>query len=210
MNELAAAQQQDQPNLDAARHLVQQKGFSLAKSTEGIVHLVHHPEAPEVTRQMILLPEPYQKQAILALHNATHAGAKATTQMARACYFWKGMDKDIKGIIKTCDACQRSKTTCHERAKPGTYPLSRTRFKNIHLDLVGPVEQSSGGHKHLLTIIDRSTCFQVQCKFYNINHSCLQPVGERSGREVALRPQGYPQSNSTSNNPVGPEGAAQQ
>ena len=146
MNELAAAQQQDQLNLKAARWLAQQKGFSLAKSMEGIMHLVRQPEAPEVTtRQMILQPEPYRKQAILALHSATHAGAKATTQMARACYFWKGMDKDIKGIIKTCDACQRSKTTCHERAKPGTYPLSRTRFKNIHLDLVGPVEQSRGG-----------------------------------------------------------------
>ena len=56
MNELAAAQQQDQPTLEAARRLVQQKGFSLAKSMEGIVHLVRQPEAPEVTpRQMIVL-----------------------------------------------------------------------------------------------------------------------------------------------------------
>ena len=46
---------------------MQQKGFSLAKSTEGILHLVRQPEAPEVTtRQMILLPEPYRKQAIFA------------------------------------------------------------------------------------------------------------------------------------------------
>ena len=43
MNELAAAQQQDQPNLEAVCSLVQQKGFSLAKSTEGIVHLVRPP-----------------------------------------------------------------------------------------------------------------------------------------------------------------------
>ena len=89
MNKLAAAQQQDQPNLEAARRLAQQNGFSLAKS-EGIMHLVCQPEAPEITiRQMILLPEPYGKQAILALHNNTHAGAKATTQMARSRYFWK-------------------------------------------------------------------------------------------------------------------------
>ena len=129
MNDSAADQQQDQPNLEAARRLAQQKGFSPSKSTEGIMHLVRQPEAAEITtRQMILLPEPYRKQAILALHSATHAGAKATTQMARARYFWKGMNKDIKGIIKTCDAYRRSKTTSHERTKPGTYPLSRTRF----------------------------------------------------------------------------------
>ena len=86
MNELAAAKQQDQPNLEAARQLAQQKGFSLAKSMEGIMHLVRQPEAPEVTtRQMILQPEPYRKQAILAFHNPTHAGAKVTIQMARAC-----------------------------------------------------------------------------------------------------------------------------
>ena len=59
MNKLAAAQQQDQPNLEAACRLAQQKGFSQAKSTEGIMHLVRQPEAPEITtRQMILLPEP--------------------------------------------------------------------------------------------------------------------------------------------------------
>ena len=47
MNKLAAAQQQDQPNLEAAR---------LTKSTEGIMHLVRQPGAPEITtRQMILL-----------------------------------------------------------------------------------------------------------------------------------------------------------
>ena len=86
MKKLAAAQQQGQLNLEAACRLAQQRGFSLAKSTEGIVHLVPQPEAPEVTtRQMILQPEPYRKQAILAFHNPTHAGAKVTIQMARAC-----------------------------------------------------------------------------------------------------------------------------
>ena len=63
---------------------------------------------------MILLQEPYQKQAILALLYDTHAGAKATTQMARSCYFWKGMNKDIKGIIKTCVLRRLSK----EQDKP--------------------------------------------------------------------------------------------
>ena len=87
--------------------------------------------------------------------------------MARARYIWKGLNKHIKAIIKTCDACQKSKTARHERAKPGTYPSSRTRFKNIHLDLVGPVEQSSGDHKHLLTIIDRSMRFPVAIPFLN-------------------------------------------
>ena len=77
------------------------------------------------------------------------------------------MNKDIKGIIKTCNACQRSKTTRHERAKPGTYPSSRTRFENIHLDLVVPIEQSRVCHKHLLTIIDRSTPFPVAVTLIN-------------------------------------------
>ena len=77
------------------------------------------------------------------------------------------MNKDIKGTIKTCNACQRSKTTRHERAKPGTDLSSQTRFKNIHLDLFGPFEQSSSGHKHLLTIFDRSTCFPVAVALIN-------------------------------------------
>ena len=38
MNKLAAVQQQDQPNLEAACQLAQQKGFSLAKSTGGYVY----------------------------------------------------------------------------------------------------------------------------------------------------------------------------
>ena len=84
--------------------LAQQKVFSLAKSTGGIMHLAHQPEPPEITTRQMILPQSYQKQAILALHNATHAGAMATTKMARSCYFWKGMNKDIKGIINSCNA----------------------------------------------------------------------------------------------------------
>ena len=129
---------------------------------------------------MILLPEPYRKKTIFALYNATHAGAKITTQMAREHYFWKGMNKHIKAIIKTCDACQKSKSTHHERAKPGTYPLSQTRFKNIHLDLVGPVEQSSGGNKHLLTIIDRSTRFPVAVPLLNTDAQTIWKSFEAS------------------------------
>ena len=81
MNKLVAAKQQDQLNLEAARLLAQQKGLTLAKSPGDIMHQVRQPEI--TTRQMILLPPSYLKQAMLALHNATHAGAKATTQIAR-------------------------------------------------------------------------------------------------------------------------------
>jgi hypothetical protein len=31
------------------------------------------------------------------------------------------------------------------------------RFSHLHLDLVGPLPASAGGHTHLLTAIDRST-----------------------------------------------------
>ena len=42
------------------------------------------------------------------------------------------------------------------------------RIKKVcHLDLVGPVKQSSSSHKHLLTIIDRSTRFPVAIPLLN-------------------------------------------
>ena len=57
INKLAAAQQ-DQPNLEAACQLAQQKRFQPSKINGGYYASSCQPEAPEITRQMILLPEP--------------------------------------------------------------------------------------------------------------------------------------------------------
>ena len=41
LKQLAAARQQDQPHLDSARWLAQQKSLNLAKTTGSIMHQVH-------------------------------------------------------------------------------------------------------------------------------------------------------------------------
>jgi hypothetical protein len=46
-------------------------------------------------------------------------------------------------------------STVHTQVQPIEIPAKR--FSHVHIDLVGPLPISSGGHSHLLTMVDRST-----------------------------------------------------
>ena len=66
------------------------------------------------------------------------------------------MKKDITSFVTTCHPCQLAKQARSVDPGVGDFPVPDKRFSFIHLDIVGPMPESSG-FKYLLTILDRTS-----------------------------------------------------
>ena len=64
------------------------------------------------------------------------------------------MKVDIRDMVRSCIACQKSKISKYNRAPLQKFKASGARFESIHVDIAGPLEVSSG-YGYLLTVIDR-------------------------------------------------------
>lgn len=102
------------------------------------------------------VPQSLRKQVFESLHSLSHPGIKATVQLVAERFVWPGMRKDCRNWAQACLACQRAKVTRHVSTPWGTFDLPRSRFKFIHIDLIGPLPISQG-NKYCLTAIDRFT-----------------------------------------------------
>lgn len=101
------------------------------------------------------LPPQFREQAFNAVHDPSHPGVRTTRKMLSERFFWPSMNKDIGTWARACEACQRSKINRHTVSPLGKFSEAG-RFEHVHLDLVGPLQESQG-YRYLLTMIDRAT-----------------------------------------------------
>jgi hypothetical protein len=66
------------------------------------------------------------------------------------------MRKYVRRYAQQCLSCQKSKVSRHVHLTPAAIAVPRHRFEHIHVDIVGPLPQSSG-FSYLFTIVDRTT-----------------------------------------------------
>ena len=108
-------------------------------------------------RRRPLVPTSWQRQVFNSLHSLAHPGIRASRRMISTRFVWKGMAADVGRWCRDCLHCQRAKITTNITAPVEPIPVPAQRFSHIHVDLVGPLQASSDGHTHIMTIIDRST-----------------------------------------------------
>lgn len=96
-----------------------------------------------------------QRQSVLEkFHGLAHPGVRASRKLISQRYVWPSMNKDIANFVKSCVNCQRSKISRHTVSPLGSFELPKSRFRHVHIDLVGPLPTSKGC-RYLLTVIDR-------------------------------------------------------
>ncbi|CAK1603484.1 unnamed protein product [Parnassius mnemosyne] len=98
----------------------------------------------------------FRKQVFDSLHSLSHPGANATAKLVSERFVWPNVRKNCREWAKSCLSCQRSKVSRHVTTPLGTFKLPRARFKQIHIDLVGPLPLSEG-YRYCLTCVDRFT-----------------------------------------------------
>jgi hypothetical protein len=89
-----------------------------------------------------------------------HSGMKRTLEKIRRNYTWKGMAKDVKNWVTSCNVCQTSKSSVPTKTYTRRIPISdSTPWQNIAMDIVGPLPTSRNSMKYILTIGDYATRF---------------------------------------------------
>jgi hypothetical protein len=63
---------------------------------------------------------------------------------------------DVTNWAKSCLHCQQSKIHHHICLLPQPIPIPQQRFAHLHIDLVGPLQYSSG-YSYIFMIIDRTS-----------------------------------------------------
>ena len=104
-----------------------------------------------------MVPLSWRKTVFNSLHSLAHPGIRASRRLISSRFVWRGLAADVGQWCRECAACQKAKITTQPTAPIHPIPVPARRFSHIHVDLVGPLPVSAGGHSHIMTFIDRST-----------------------------------------------------
>jgi hypothetical protein len=127
----------------------------------------------------ILVPPAFRERVLTFIHQVGHYGRKRTYNLLKATYSWPNMHSDVSKFVLCCETCQINKKSRIPKRVWHRYPLS-SRFKTVHIDLVGPLQKSRKGNLYMLTMIDRysrwieavplATIRAIDCaeKFYKV------------------------------------------
>lgn len=94
-------------------------------------------------------PRPYippnlRQQVFQHFHKLSHLGKHATVKLVTEHFVWPNMSTDIRNWTKSCLSCQENKINKHTKSPTGTFSTSDAKFRNIHVDIVGPLPCSQG------------------------------------------------------------------
>lgn len=80
-----------------------------------------------------------------------HLGADKMHKTISKFYSWKNMLEDIKAYIRKCTVCEKTKITTHTKVPMEISSLGECLFDRVYIDFVGPIKQSTEGHKYIFT-----------------------------------------------------------
>jgi hypothetical protein len=94
-------------------------------------------------------------------HELGHFGVKRTASLLLHNYWWQGLTKMVKHLVKACALCSRSNTTFN-RLQPQlqSLPVSGPGFR-WHLDLAGPFPQTAKGFVYVMVAVEAFTKWVV-------------------------------------------------
>jgi hypothetical protein len=104
-----------------------------------------------------LVPDKFRRPIFDAIHGLAHPGIRASKRLISSRFVWPGLASQVAAWCRDCQPCQRAKSSSSPASPPLPIANPTQRFSHLHVDLVGPLPASAGGHTHLLTVLDRST-----------------------------------------------------
>ena len=149
-----AEAQKNCPEVQAHRDGKGPKGVVVDDVVMGNVSLLC--EVSDVRNPRPVVPVGQRSLILNLFHHVDHPSVRETGRRTCSQYYWPKMKKDITSFVTTCHPCQLAKQARSVDPGVGDFPVPDKRFSFIHLDIVGPMPESSG-FKYLLTILDRTS-----------------------------------------------------
>lgn len=122
----------------------------------GELYYLDH-ELPVNCRKRLFVPTSSRNLLLRIAHDdplyGGHMGIKKTRGKLIG-YYWPNMTRDIERFIKSCTVCQSHKTPRKPRyGVLHPIPISDI-FDRIHIDIIGPMHESSKQNRYIMTAID--------------------------------------------------------
>ena len=105
--------------------------------------------------------DPKEQQHLITEHHDTplagHPGIQKTVELLERSVFWPTLRSDVEKYVRACPPCQANKPHRY-KVKAPLHPVDpgEIPFKNISLDLIGPLPVSNGSNA-ILVIVDKTT-----------------------------------------------------
>lgn len=107
----------------------------------------------ENNKLRIYMPLPLYNTLLHDLHDTSHPGVGNVLREAQQWYYWPLMWRDITNWIKACLHCPAAKVT-RQNTVPPVILTPTEKFRDIHLDVVGPLPEVKG-MQYLQTAVDQ-------------------------------------------------------
>ncbi|MBN3289911.1 POL2 protein, partial [Polypterus senegalus] len=111
-------------------------------------------------RKLLLIPRTFRREICELAHAhllGAHLGAEKTLERIKLRFYWPGINEEVRRFCQSCPECQTRQIPRRDRAPLVPIPLVDIPFERIGVDLVGPLEPSTRGHKYILVMVDYAT-----------------------------------------------------
>ncbi|XP_055367899.1 uncharacterized protein LOC129604626 [Betta splendens] len=89
---------------------------------------------------------------------AGHLGQQKTFARVSSRFHWPTLYADVRTYCNSCPTCQKTSAVPRQHRAPlHPLPVLSEPFRRIAMDIVGPLEKSSAGHRYILVISDYAT-----------------------------------------------------
>ncbi|TKS65328.1 Retrovirus-related Pol polyprotein from transposon 17.6 [Collichthys lucidus] len=108
----------------------------------------------------LALPQQFRQRVMEMGHSIPWAGHMAfqkTLNRIGSRFAWPGMYTQVSQFCASCEVCQLTSAKGVTRAHLQSLPIIDTPFERIGMDIVGPLEKSSSGHRYILVLCDYAT-----------------------------------------------------
>ncbi|XP_014857306.1 PREDICTED: uncharacterized protein LOC106926725 [Poecilia mexicana] len=143
--------------------------------------------------EALALPQQFRHKVMELGHSIPWAGHMAfykTLSRISSRFVWPGMYTQISKFCSSCEKCQLTSGKGVARAQLQPLPIIETPFERLGMDIVGPLERSSTGHRYILVICDYATRYPETFPLRSIKArqvaNCLLQLFSRVGipREI--------------------------
>lgn len=106
----------------------------------------------------IWVPPALVKDVIWTYHYDTgHCGASKCQAAIARNFWWKGMSRTIRRVLRTCDRCQKAKYPRRYLEGKWNSTLPQEKGELVLCDYYGPLPKSKGGFQYVFVLIDGFT-----------------------------------------------------
>ena len=179
--DLAHLKQQQKQMTEWTEHTNEDSDYQLIN---GLLYSTRCPHRYAAEYPRLVLPAQQRQKVILRAHqDVGHMATLKTMRHLQDVFVWPNMKREIDTCLAKCPTCI-AHSKVQPRAPMGEMPVAKAPMQIVAADLIGPLIQSTGGHKYILTVVDHCSGW---AEAYPLKTKTSTEVWQRLSREFLPR-----------------------